>query len=76
MKCCAECRKKPWPYMFAVSMALFISFVTWLTTGVSSLSVDARYWVTSVIFIMVAALMTSYLLCCMSRHCDEDSHRH
>jgi hypothetical protein len=62
--------------MFAVSMALFISFVTWLTTGVSSLSVDARYWVTSVIFIMVAALMTSYLLCCMSRHCDEDSHRH
>ena len=75
MKCCAECRKKPWPYMFALAMATIIGFFTWLTTGVTSLSIDARYWITSVAFVIVAAVMMSYLLHCMSRHCDEDSRK-
>jgi len=61
--------------MFAVVMAIFIGYFTWLTTGITGLSVDARYWIVTVSFFMVAALMTSYLLCCMSRHCDEDSHK-
>ena len=61
--------------MFALAMAVFIGFMTWLTTGITSLSVDARYWITSIAFIIVTALMTSYLLCCISRHCDEDSHK-
>lgn len=74
MSCCKECRKKPWPYLIALTFSIAIAYMTWLTMGVTDLSRMTRYWISVSAFLVFGSVMLGYLLCCISRHCDEDNH--
>ena len=74
MKLCEECRKKPWPFLIAIIIALFVAFLTSLTLGAAGLTADANRLWTAGVFIGVIAVLLSYMVVCMRRHCREGHH--
>jgi cytosine/uracil/thiamine/allantoin permease len=74
MKLCGQCRKKPWPYLIAMGIAVFVAFLTSLTLGVSGIAPDANRLWTAGVFVGVIALLLGYMVVCMRRHCREDHH--
>lgn len=76
MRLCGECRKKPWPYAIVIFIATFVAFVTWLTVSAAGLSSGSSIIWTSVSFVAAVALLASYMISCMRRHCSDDKHTH
>ena len=74
MKLCGQCRRKPWPYLLAMVISMFVAFLTSLTLGAAGLTPEAiRLW-TACVFVGVVAMLLGYMVVCMRRHCREDHH--
>ena len=76
MKCCRQCRTKPWPYVIVIFISTFITFITWMTMGVIGIEQQMNIWLSAATFIFAAGLLLSYMLVCLTRHCAEDQHEH
>jgi hypothetical protein len=74
MRLCRECRRSPWPYMIALFIAGFSGFLTWLTLSTTGLAPEANAWVTAGVFLTVLALLLTYMVSCMRRHCGHSDH--
>lgn len=76
MKLCKECRKKPLPYIMVMLISSLAAFLTWLTLSTAGLTPEQnRIWSTGA-FLVVAAVLVTYMVRCMRRHCSEDQHSH
>ena len=77
MKLCPQCQKTPWPFLFALFIAGFAAFLTWLTTALSDLTYGLRIAASASVFIAVAATLIHYVVSCMKRHCRHNkAHQH
>lgn len=74
MSLCGKCRKKPWPYALVLFISTFIGFVTWLTLSAVGFAPALRTGLTVVAFLAAAAVLFSYMISCMRRHCADDQH--
>jgi len=74
MSLCGKCRKKPWPYALVVFISTFVAFVTWLTLSAVGFAPHVRTWLTVGAFVGAAALLFSYMISCLRRHCSDDQH--
>lgn len=72
MKLCRECGKRPWPYLIALFIASFSAFLTWLTLESAGFSADVIRWWSGAVFVIVTALLVSYMIACMRRHCGHE----
>ena len=75
MKLCPKCRKTPWPFLFALFIAGFTAFLTWLILLYSQFDVTHRWVWSGVVFVAAAATLVHYVISCMKRHCRHHDHR-
>ncbi len=77
MKICSECRKTPWPFVFALFIAGLTTFITWLMLSQSGFGMTERMLGTGAIFLAASATLLHYVLSCLRRHCrhGHDHHR-
>jgi hypothetical protein len=76
MKLCSDCRRTPWPFLFALFIAGVTAFLTWLMLSLSPFDTTERALVTGVVFVAASATLIHYVLSCMRRHCRHDGHHH
>jgi hypothetical protein len=69
MKLCSQCRKTPWPFLFALLLAGFAAFLTWLTLLTSQFDATDRLLMTGAVFLATAGTLSHYMVSCMRRHC-------
>lgn len=74
MKLCSQCRKTPWPFLFALFISGFTAFLTWMMLLLSQFGATERVIVTAVVFLAAAATLIHYMLSCMKRHCRHGHH--
>ena len=72
MKICGGCKKKMFPVAMVIFLSTFIAFVTWLTLSAAGLPDSAnRLWTFGAFFI-AAAILGSYMVSCIRRHCFDE----
>lgn len=76
MKLCTQCRKTPWPFLFALFIAGITAFLTWLMLSFSQFSANERLIGSTLVFIGAAATLVHYVISCMRRHCRHDGPKH
>ena len=76
MKLCSQCRHSVWPFVFALFIAAFAAFLTWMTLYYSRFDTVERLLLTGGVFVAAAATLIHYMLSCMRRHCRHDDHGH
>jgi hypothetical protein len=69
MKLCNECRRTPWPFVFAL-------FISWLMLSFSGFGELEQLIGTGMMFFAAAATLMHYVLSCMKRHCRHGGHHH
>jgi high-affinity Fe2+/Pb2+ permease len=74
MKLCPKCRKTPWPFLFALFIAAFTGFLTWVVLLYSQIDTAERILWSGVVFVAAAATLVHYVVSCMRRHCRHDRH--
>jgi hypothetical protein len=74
MKLCSNCRRTPWPFLFALFIASVTTFLTWLTLSFSQVDATQRIVGAAVMFLAAGATLVHYVLNCMRRHCHHGHH--
>jgi len=69
MKFCSECRVSPWPFLLVTAIAGIITFLTWLTMGLSAPDPTVRIGTTLAVFVAVEGTLVHYVISCIRRHC-------
>lgn len=74
MKLCSQCRKTPWPFMFALFIASVAGGLTWMMLTLSDLGTTEQIVIAAMVFLAAAATLVHYMLSCMRRHCRHGHH--
>jgi hypothetical protein len=69
MSICGECAKTVWPYFIVVFISGIVAFLTWLTLSAAGIEPKLVVWLTGGAFFGAFALLLSYIISCMRRHC-------
>jgi hypothetical protein len=76
MKLCTQCRKTPWPFLFALFIASVSAFLTWLMLSFAAFDATGQLIGSVLMFIAAATTLIHYVISCMKRHCKHDKHGH